>query len=563
MFTHPYDINPAYSKKVAYFSMEFGIDQSFKIYSGGLGYLAGSHMRSAYAMRQNMIGIGVLWKYGYYDQVRQGDQSMSVLFQEKMYSFLEDPGIEFEIPVNHHTITVKAYYLHPDTFGTAPMYFLTTDIDANDYLAQTISHRLYDSNVSAKIAQYVLLGIGGVKLLEEIGWEADIYHFNEAHALPAAYYLYDQVRDLEKLREKVVVTTHTPVPAGNEVHNVDLLHSMSFFNGMSREDVEEVAIIEHQHLNLTANALHVAKLANGVSKMHGEVARRMWSGYDDICPILHITNAQNFTYWHDEELWSALEADNDKLLWERKKALKEELFEVVADQCGKHFSPDVLTMVWARRYAGYKRADMLTKDIERFEKMLEDEDRPVQLIWAGKPYPGDNGAIDVFNKLVYLSKHYDNCAVLTGYELQLSKKLKQGSDIWLNTPRITREASGTSGMTAAMNGSVNCSTQDGWIPEFAEDGVNAFLLPELDAEMPVHELDWRDMNNLYDVLEKKVLPAYYDKPEKWLSMVKQSMRDVVKYFDSDRMAREYYEKLYNPGGTQEQRENVASAALKK
>ncbi|MDX1406756.1 MAG: alpha-glucan family phosphorylase, partial [Saprospiraceae bacterium] len=283
-FKHPYPIARPYSKGVAYFCMEFAIDQSLKIYSGGLGYLAGSHLRSAHDLRQNFVGIGMRWKYGYYDQVRQSDQTMSVLFQEKIYNFLEDTGIVLDVDVNRHNVRVKVFYLPPEVFGTAPLFLLSTDIPENDYLARTITHRLYDSNVATKIAQYIVLGVGGVKLIKELGWDAGIYHFNEAHALPGAYELLREHGDVEAVRDKLVFTTHTPIPAGNEVHDLSMLHHMSFFGDRTLDEVKELAVVENGSFNQTLNALHLARLANGVSRMHGEVARNMWSFHDDICP---------------------------------------------------------------------------------------------------------------------------------------------------------------------------------------------------------------------------------------------------------------------------------------
>lgn len=540
----PYRFNPDYDKPVAYFSMEYAIDQSLKIYAGGLGFLAGSHMRSAYALKQNMIGIGILWKYGYYDQVRQHDNSMGVLFQEKQYSFLKDPGIRFQVTVNKHQVWVKALLLEPELFGTAPIYLLTTDLHENDYLARTITHRLYDSNVSTKVAQYIVLGVGGVRLLEHLGRETEIYHLNEAHALPAAYALLEKLGSLEALQKRMVFTTHTPVPAGNEIHDVKLLESMGYFNGLALEQVQDYCILDGDQYSHTLNGLHLAGLANGVSRMHGDVARKMWEGYEGLCDITSITNAQNAAYWSDGRLTAAHQAKDEVRFANRKKALKELLFEVVADQCGKRFSTDILTIVWARRFADYKRADLITKDIERFEKLIKDETQPIQLIWAGKPYPGDQGAIDVFNRLVSLAKNYDRCAVLTGYELKLSALLKGGADVWLNTPRITREASGTSGMTAAMLGALNFSTEDGWIPEFARHGENAFVIPPVNAELPTHQQDWLDLNSLYRILEKEIIPMYYHEPVKWRTIVWQSMTDIIPYFDSDRMADEYYRTMY-------------------
>ncbi len=238
LIQHPYHYHPDYQKRVAYFCMEYGIDQALKTFSGGLGYLAGSHMRSAYSLQQNLIGIGILWKYGYYDQVRKQDQSMDVLFLNRDYSFLQDIGIQFEISVDKHPVLVKVWYLAPEVFQTAPIYFLSTDLPENDHLAQTICHRLYDSDTAAKVAQYILLGQGGAKLLELLNYEPDVIHLNEAHALPALFYQYHRHEDLERLRQQFVFTTHTPVPAGNEVHNINFLRKMGFFDGLPMKEVQ-------------------------------------------------------------------------------------------------------------------------------------------------------------------------------------------------------------------------------------------------------------------------------------------------------------------------------------
>ena len=546
-FKPAYPITQKYSKKVAYFSMEFAVDQSLKIYAGGLGYLAGSHMRSAYALKQNLVGIGILWKYGYYDQVRSSNAEMDVLFMERQYNFLVDTGIEFDLAVNSHTIKVKAWYLPPHVFGTAPMFLLSTIHPENDYLAQTICHRLYSNNAEAKVAQSILLGMGGAKLLDILGFEPDVYHLNEAHALPAAFHLYDKLGVLDEVRNRLVFTTHTPVEAGNEKHDIYLLERMSFFGDVTLSEVRRITGISDNIFNHSLAALRLSRMANGVSKIHGEVAREMWEDFTNISPITHVTNSQNHAYWHDAQLEKALAEDDDKALVVRKKELKRQLFEIVADQTGKLFDPDVLTLVWARRYAGYKRADLITRDLDHFEKMLANAKHPIQIIWGGKPYPMDYDAIGTFNKLVHLSKKYRNVAVVTGYELSLSKALKQGSDIWLNNPRIPREASGTSGMTAAMNACVNLSTWDGWIPEFAKHGHNCFVVPQAEHSWPDGIQDEFDRKNLMDVLENEILPTYYDKPKRWNAIAKNSMKEVVTFFDSDRMVDEYYKKLYGAG----------------
>ena len=541
----PYPINNLYSKKVAYFSMEFAVHQPLKIYSGGLGFLSGSHLRSAYELKQNMIGIGILWKYGYYDQARNQDQTLQVTWMEKQYSFLEETGIKFQINIHEHPVWVKVMYLNPETFNSAPLFLLSTDLPENDYVSQTITHRLYDANVATKVAQFILLGIGGARLLDEMNYNPDVYHLNEAHGISAAFYLYRKFGNLEEVKKRLVFTTHTPEEAGNEKHDFYLCHRMSYFCGLSVDETRRLTGLTDDQFNHSLVALRFARLANGVSQLHGNVSRAMWSKYEGICPIISITNAQNWKYWADKQLYKSMEEKNDAAWDDRKKYLKKRAFELVADQTGKLFDPGVFTIVWARRFAGYKRAELITRDIERFTKLTGNTKYPVQFIWAGKPYPMDYPAINDFNHLVHLSKGYKNVAVVVGYELGLSKRLKQGSDCWLNNPRVPREASGTSGMTAAMNGSVNFSTDDGWIPEFVHHGNNGFVVPQVDyVNLHVQQQDEYDLNKLYEILETEILPLYYDDYETWRQIAKNGMRDVWLSFNSNRMAQEYYDLMY-------------------
>ena len=544
-FQVPYTINEKFSKKAAYFSMEFAIHQPLKIYSGGLGFLAGSHLRSAFELNQNMIGVGILWKYGYYDQARNQDQTLQVTFMEKIYSFLEDTGIKYQILIHDHPVWVKAYYLAPNTFCSAPLFLLSTDLPENDYVSQTITHRLYDANVATKVAQFILLGVGGAKLIDEINFNPEVYHLNEAHGFSSAFYLLHKYKSLEEVKKRLVFTTHTPEEAGNEKHDIYLCHKMGYFCGLSIDEVRKLTGIEDDQFNHSLAALRFARKANGVSELHGHVSREMWGKYEGICPIDHITNAQNWRYWADKQLYSFVEKNDDAGFDDRKMYLKKRAFEIVADQTGKIFDPNVLTIVWARRFAGYKRADFLSWDIERFEKLLSNTKYPVQIIFAGKPYPVDYPAISQFNNLVHLSKNYNNVAVLVGYELALSKRMKQASDVWLNNPRVPREASGTSGMTAAMNGAVNFSTDDGWIPEFINHGNNGFVVPKADyANMSTQQQDDYDLEELYKILEQQIVPMYYDQKDTWRQITQNGMKDVRFQFDSNRMAEEYYEKMY-------------------
>jgi len=541
----PYPVASEYKKPISYFSMEFAVHQPLKIYSGGLGYLSGSHLRSAYELRQNLIGIGILWKYGYYDQARNQDQTLQIQWNEKLYSFLEDTGIKFQIEIHGHPVWVKAWYLNPETFKSAPLFLLSTDVPENDYISQTISHRLYDANVATKVAQFILLGVGGAKLIDELNFKPELYHLNEAHAVSSAFYLHKKYGSMEEVRKRMVFTTHTPEEAGNEKHDLHLCEKMGYFCGMPLDQVREIAGTSDDKFNHSLAALRYAKLSNGVSQLHGEVSRLMWEKYEGICDITAITNAQNWQYWADKQLYKFMENKDEPGFQDRKRHLKKRAMEIVADQTGKLLNPDVFTIVWARRFAGYKRAELLTRDQARFKALMSNTKYPVQFVWAGKPYPLDYPAISDFNYLVNLSKDYKNVAVCTGYELGLSKRLKQVSDVWLNNPRVPREASGTSGMTAAMNGSVNFSTNDGWIREFINHGNNGFVVPIADYDnMTVQEQDDYDMNSLFDILENQILPMYYDNQHNWREIVMNGMRDVRWQFDSNRMAKEYYEIMY-------------------
>ena len=533
-----------YSTKAAYFSMEIAIDQTLKTYSGGLGFLAGSHMRSAYELNQELVGVTMLWKYGYYDQVRGEDAKLEVKYIQKFYSFLKDTGVTVEIKIHNTAVKVKAYYLAPEIFNTAPIYFLTTDIEENDYLSKTITHHLYDSNINTRIAQEMVLGIGGVQILEKLR-KTDIFHMNEAHSLPLAFNLYQKYKDLDEVKKRVVFTTHTPEMAGNSMYPYEILKRMNYFSGVPLDEVKEITGCKSDVLGCTPAALRLCKIANGVSQLHAEVARDMWQDHVEREHIIGITNSQNQNYWQDKKIRQAMATNDDELLLERKLKLKKNLFKEVAHQEGDLFKEDVLTIVWARRFAGYKRPELITREFYSFIELLEDTKYPIQIIWAGKPYPKDQGSVDLFNQLIDITYARDNCAVLVGYELELSSLMKKGADVWLNTPRITREASGTSGMAASMNGAINLSINDGWMPEYEKDGENCFLIPSHNEFDQSEEQDQADYVEMMNVLKTKVIPMYYENKKGWTEMMKNSINDVFPFFESGRMADEYYTRLYD------------------
>ncbi len=540
-----YKINPEYKTKIAYFSMEFAIHQPLKIYSGGLGFLAGSHMRSAYELKQNLIGVGMLWKYGYYDQSRNTDGSLGVVWRQKMYNFLENTGIKVHVKIFGREVFVKAFLLKPDTFHSAPILLLSTDVEENDHWARSITDKLYDHDKVLRLAQQMVLGIGGAKVLEQLHFDAEVFHMNEAHPLPLAFHLLKKHHTLEEVKKRLVFTTHTPEDAGNERSDLATIEQIGFLEGLQTDSIKHILLDEKGVFNHTLVALRMAKVANAVSKIHGRVSNEMWKDHKDICPIIAITNAQNKKYWADPELDAAATAGDITALIARKKEMKKAFLEYVADQTGKILDPDVLTIVWARRFAGYKRANLLMRDMEKFIALASRTDKPIQVIWAGKPYPLDYEAIRIFNEIFYSTRDIKNCTILHAYELKLSKMMKQGSDVWLNTPRYSREASGTSGMTAAMNGSINFSIRDGWVDEFADHGVNSFVIPHADVNLENTVQDNLDAYYMYQVLEKEIIPMYYDKPQQWNKIVIKAMKQVVPAFESGRMADDYYKKVYN------------------
>ena len=527
---------------VAYFSMEIAMDQSLSTYSGGLGFLAGSHMQSAGYLQMPLVGVTMLWSYGYYNQRIGSEGDVEVAFIRKYYDFLTDTGLYADVDIFGEKVKVKAYRVEPHLFGTCPVYLLTTDIDGNSEFGRKISHRLYDGDEKIRIAQETVLGIAGVRILQAAKYEFDVIHMNEGHALPAAFELLRQYNyDLEAVKKKTVFTTHTPVAAGNEVHWVDTLLQGGFFAGCSREMAVKLG---GENFSLTVAALRMSRIANAVSQLHGLVANKMWQWVDGRCPIRAITNAVNLHYWQDKRIAAA--KGNLEGLLDAKYEMKKELCKYIAVHAGKTFDPNVLTITWARRFADYKRAWLIFMDKDRINRLLDEN--KVQLVFAGKFHPDDAMGKEMFNKILKKSYSMKNVAVLTGYELELSALLKKGSDIWLNTPLRPFEASGTSGMSANMNGALHLSIYDGWTVEGTFAGINGYTVeyPGLDDEIPWEERHKKDNQCIMDIIENQIIPTYYDNKLEWARMMRQAIRTSEAYFNSDRMVIEYYNRLYKP-----------------
>ncbi len=526
---------------VAYFSMEIAIDQSLATYSGGLGFLAGSHMQSAGYLQLPIVGVTILWSYGYYDQRIDHNGEVEVAYIRKSYDFLTDLKVQTKVKVFGEDVIVKAYRVEPELFGTCPVYLLTTDVAENSEWAKSISHKLYDGDEKIRIAQETVLGIGGIRILQEVGYNFDVIHMNEGHALPAAFELLRQYGgDLDAVRRKTVFTTHTPVAAGNEVHWVDTLLEGGFFSECPRE---KAVSLGGENFSLTVAALRMSRIANAVSQLHGLVAKKMWDWVQGKCPIKAITNAVNLHYWQDSRIGAAKTSQN---LLSAKIEMKKDLCKYISDHCGKRFDPNVLTITWARRFADYKRAWLILMDRPRIEKLLNEN--KVQIVFAGKFHPDDKMGKEMFNKILKESQTMKNVAVLPGYELALSAKLKRGSDIWLNTPLRPFEASGTSGMSANMNGALHLSILDGWAVEGTWNGINGYTVeyPGLDDDIPWEERHWKDHKRIMEILENEIIPTYYDNKQEWARLMRQALRTSEAYFNSDRMVVEYFNRIYKP-----------------
>ncbi len=527
--------------KVAYFSMEIAIDQSLSTYSGGLGFLAGSHMQSAGYLQMPMVGVTMLWSYGYYDQRISEKGNVEVAYIRKHYDFLTDLDIYTTVDIFGEKVKVKAFRVEPSLFGTCPIYLLSTDIEENSEWARSITHKLYDGNEKIRIAQETVLGIGGVRILQAMNYDFNVIHMNEGHALPAAFELLRQSNwDLSKTKRRTVFTTHTPVAAGNEVHWVDTLVEGGFFAGCTREMAVQLG---GEHFSLTVAALRMSRIANAVSQLHGLVANKMWEWVDGRCPIRAITNAVNLHYWQDKRI---AESDSLDSYLEAKYEMKKEVFKYIADTAQKRFDPNVLTITWARRFADYKRAWLIFMDKDRIGKLLNEN--KIQLIFAGKFHPDDTMGREMFDKILQKSYNLKNVVVLPGYELELSSKLKRCTDVWLNTPLRPFEASGTSGMSANMNGALHLSIYDGWAVEGTFTGINGYTVdyPGLDDDIPWEERHQKDYNCMMNIIENQIVPTYYDNKKEWARLVRQAVRTSEAYFNSDRMVIEYYNRLYKP-----------------
>jgi starch phosphorylase len=523
---------------IAYFSMEYGLHEEFPSYAGGLGVLAGDFMKSAGDLGLPVVGIGLRWAEGYTAQRIGPDGFPLDEWHEHKPDFLTDTGTRVRVRVAAREVECRVWRV--GRYQIAPL-FLLEPTDPRDLW---ITRRLYDTRPDCRLAQEMLLGIGGVRALQAMHQPVDLYHFNEGHAVFAGLELIaDRMEagmDFEEARRAVragiVFTTHTPVPAGNETHPLADLRRLGADCDLLPA---ELRAIGGDPFNMTVAGLRLARRANAVAQLHGETARRMWAEVEDAARIIAITNGVHAGTWQDPRGPAALGSDG--ALRATRRELKDELLTEVERRTGTRLDPEALTVGFARRAATYKRPDLLLRDPARLAPLLKDH--RVQLVFAGKAHPADGEGKAVIALLVETIRQWPESIVfLENYDIGLGRLLTRGCDVWLNNPRRPMEASGTSGMKAAMNGALNLSVLDGWWPEGCAHGVNGWAIGE-GAEGP--EQDERDLKALYDTLEGEVLPAWAD-PARWARMMRASIAMGVDRFSSDRMVREYFERLYAP-----------------
>ena len=520
----------------AYFCMEFGLHEEFPIYAGGLGILAGDFIKSAYDLQLPVIGVGLRWARGYSRQ-RIGDDGLPVSeFPTYPASFLDDTGVRVRVRIADREVEARVW--RTQRWRNAPLLLLEP-VSARD---AWITNRLYDPTLDCRIAQEILLGVGGVRALRKLGLQVDVHHFNEGHAVFAGIELIAERMSRgesfesawKAVREQIVFTTHTPVAAGNEVHQLADLRRL----GACCELVDgEMQQFGGDPFNMTVAGLRLSRRANAVSQLHAEVSRQMWKDVEGASEILAITNGVHAPSWQDVRIRDA--ADAPDRLWTAHQVMKRELLDEVALRTGVRLDTDVLTIGFARRAAAYKRSDLVFRNPRRLEPLLKE--RRIQLVFAGKAHPDDADGRRIVGRLVEMSRaHPSSVVFVPDYDMKLGRLLTRGADVWLNNPIRPLEACGTSGMKAGMNGVLNLSVLDGWWPEACQHGVNGW---QIGNGAQGEDRDDEDAEALYTTLEREVLPAHADR-KRWLAMMQASIRLCAERFSSDRMVREYFERLY-------------------
>ncbi|MGD9589819.1 MAG: alpha-glucan family phosphorylase [Pyrinomonadaceae bacterium] len=606
----------------AYFCAEYGIHNSLPTYSGGLGILAGDHLKSASDLHVPLVGIGLLYRYGYFRQriAHDGWQEEDYLdvFESKLAlgPVLDSNGERLKVMVHIRGTEVLAQAWLASV-GRIRLYLLDTNVPENRDVDKLITGHLYGGTAETRIVQEKILGIGGVRLLRKLGISPSVYHLNEGHS---AFLTLELAREfmaantgaefeaaVSHVREQCVFTTHTPVSAGNDIFSIEDLRNCFDSNfitalRLSEDEFFDLGRVDPSNdgeaFGMTPLAIRMCRSVNGVSRKHGDVSRGLWAGMftdlgsaDDV-PITHVTNGVHHPTWiapalqrlyrevigpdwdrtvADPERWRQVVASlDDAAIWTVHLKLKNLLIEFLRlrtkrsdtggrDTINEHLdthellSPDVLTVGFARRVAAYKRWDLLLSDMDRLLALVDSPERPVQFVFAGKAHPQDRTAKEILQQLMSINhgSNWQRRAVFVeDYDQEVARYLVQGVDVWMNVPRRPFEASGTSGMKAAMNGALNFSVLDGWWIE-GHNGVNGFAIGPLEPEPDEENADEADAGSLYQVLETQIVPDFYDLgenglPTRWIARMKNSIATITPQFASDRMVMDYIRRIYDP-----------------
>ena len=603
---------------VAYFSMEYGMDVSLPIYSGGLGILSGDHMKTSSDMGLPLVGVGLLYRQGYFRQYLNADG-----FQQESYPENDWYNMPVEVKTNKNGETIKISVemagrmaiaqIWEVKVGRSSLYLLDTNIPENAQDLRNITASLYGGEKETRMQQEILLGIGGIRALRALGINPAATHMNEGHS---AFLGMERIRELilekkfsfDEAREAVwptnIFTTHTPVPAGNERFDIGLLEK--YFNtwpqilGITWRDFvslgRERPYDDHEDFCMTVLALKLSAYANGVARLHGVVSRNMWKNLwpglplDEI-PISHVTNGVHPRTWvssnmselltryfgpHFDEtptdlsIWDRMDRISDEELWRTHERRRERMVAFVRDRIREQYkrtgaverrirqaedtlSPYALTLCFARRFATYKRGNLLLRDPERLLRLVRDNDRPVQLVFAGKAHPHDMPGKELIREIVHFAEKYDvtsRIVFVENYDITVAKYLTTGGDVWLNTPRRPLEASGTSGMKAAMNGVLNCSILDGWWDE-AYNPELGWAIGKGEQYEDTNLQDEIESKALYDLLEREIVPLFYQRgrdglPREWIKLMKTCMREIGQSMSCHRMLMDYSNKFYFP-----------------
>ena len=617
-YTYMEKKNERTEPSVAYFCMEYGLDTSLKIYSGGLGILAGDYLKETSDMNVNLVAVGLLYRYGYFTQrlTPQGNQVADYTAQD----FLKIPaepvigedGVWKSVSMNLPGRTLYAR-IWKVAVGRTDLYLLDTDYEANSAEDRSMTHQLYGGNHENRLKQEILLGIGGVRALRALGLNPTMYHYNEGHAAFAGLerlreYMqeqhYEMSEALELVRASALFTTHTPVPAGHDAFSEDELgpyfghypqrygldwRGFMGFGKINAQDVKE-------EFSMSVLAANFSQNVNGVSMLHGKVSQDifapMYPGYlPEELYISYVTNGVHYPTWAAKE-WKAIHAKvfgeefktshydkscfegiykvDDEQIWNTRKLLKADLIKTVKDRLSDpivsaHYSPgeivtiketlrdDVLTIGFARRFATYKRATLLFRDLNRLDEIVNNPKRPVQFLFAGKAHPADKAGQDLIKQIVEISKDprfIGRIVFVPGYDITLAKRLVQGVDVWMNNPTRPQEASGTSGEKASMNGVMHFSVLDGWWVEgYVKDA--GWALPQERTYDDYEYQNELDAATIYSTIENEIAPDYYDidntgRSSKWIGYIKNTVSMVASNFTTNRMLSDYCKQYYFP-----------------